>query len=166
MKNLNKPACQCMEHILNAHNNTASCDMHTYAVSQPFSEKDIINLQDLFLKNGWHCLNVKDLHTGRSIIATLLYSLNYYHDVACLSTEDISLDSAFIDIYAQLIDEAFVDGQYYDIESFLLDNFFADFLWIEETDALLKTDWYEHFLVALADLKIHKHMPIILLSYT
>jgi hypothetical protein len=147
-----EPSCRCQKG-------------EAYIVSQPFSEEVILYLQELFLTNDWHCITVDNIQTGRSIITTLLYSLNYYHDVACLSLEEMLLDSRFFDVYTHMLEGNYLEGQGYDIEDFLLDSFYADFLWIEETDKLQAAVWYPHFLQALKDLNIDKQIPVLFISY-
>ena len=151
----------------NVEHKTAFHQYHkqAYTVAQPFSEKEILYLQELFLTNGCHWLRVKDIHTGRSIVLTLLYSLNYYHDVAYLSINTMTLDSTMFDVYAHMLEKKYLEGQYYDMEDFLIEHFYADFLWIEETCELQMAPWYTHFLQALNDLKLDKHIPLVFLSY-
>lgn len=146
-------------------NKIASCTYHEDAciITQPLSENDILHLQELFLTNGWHGLKVKSVDDGRSIISTMLYSLNYYNDIACLAIDEMSVDSRFFDVYAHMIEGGYLEGQYYDIEAFLIEHFYANFLWIEETQELLKAPWYRHFLQAINDLKLDTQIPIIVL---
>jgi len=123
---------------------TISCICHeeAHVIAQPFSEGDILYLQELFLINGWHGLKVKSINEGRSVITTMLYSLNYYHDIACLSIGEMSVDSKFFNVYDHMIEGGYLEGQYHDIEAFLIEHFYANFLWIEETQELLKAPWY------------------------
>lgn len=167
MKTINQHDIVSKKHLLKER--TASFQRHTqefHVVTQPFSERDIIWLQELFLTNGWHCLQVEDLHAGRSLINTMLYSLNYYHDVVCLTIEDHPLlDSSYFDVYLHLLEGEYLDGQPCDVEEFFIEHFYADFLWIEETSELVRSAWYQQFLQALQDLKMANHIPIIILSY-
>jgi len=142
------------------------CVDQPHIVSQQFSEHDIIWIQELFLTNGWHCLQLNDVRAGRSIINTMLYSLNYYHDVACLTIEDCpQLDSSCCDIYAELLEKGYLESDPYDVDAFFLEDFNADFLWIEKTAELIKSPWYQYFLLALQDLQMSNHMPVIIVSY-
>jgi len=167
MKMINQHQIAPKEHLLEEKAvSCKNCMDQLHEVSQPFSETDIIWLQELFLTNDWHCLRLDDIHSGRSIINTMLYSLNYYHDVACLTMEEYpQLDSECCDLYLQLLEGGYLDGEPYDLEAFFLENFYADFLWIEETHELVKTPWYQQFLMVLHDLQMTHHMPVIVLSY-
>jgi len=172
MKEFNQHDIAChdtnvMEHTVE--HETIPCQFqreNAHFVSQPLCEEDILCLQELFLSNGWHCISVDDIHAGRSMVSTMLYSLNYYHDIACLTVaEQQPLDSRCCDLYTKLLEKGHLDSQSYDIEEFFLEDFYADFLWIEETEELKDAAWYNHFLQTVHDLKIDNHMPIILLSY-
>ena len=167
MKMINLHDIASKEHLLKNRTVPSAChELEAHLVKQPFSEEDIIWLQELFLTNGWHCLKVEDLHVGRSIFNTMLYSLGYYHDVAYLTMADEPLlDSSYFDVYLHLIEGEYLDGQPYNVEDFFIERFYADFLCIEETEELARTKWYPQFLQVLQDLKMVNHIPIIILSY-
>ncbi len=167
MKAINQNEMRAKKHLLKGKISSyriENCDSHK--LTKPYSEQDIIRLQEIFLTNGWHCLQVQNLHEGRSVINTMLYSLNYYHDIACLTLRDYPLlDSVCFDVYLHALEKGCLDSDPYDLNSFFLDYFFADFLWIEETEELVASQWYGPFLQSLHDVQIEKHIPVIMLSY-
>lgn len=129
------------------------------------NEQVIISLNDKFLTNGMHFIKVKDVEHGRSLMQTFLTSLNYYHEVAALSTNDQPLDNSVINLFKVLDEGGWLRYPYNDFCEYLCDHFYSDFLWIEATHDLLSADWYKNFEHHLIDLHFDKSMPIMLISY-
>ncbi len=123
----------------------------------PFSEQEIIELNDVFLTHGIHDITVSDIAAGRTLIDTFLSSLNYYNNVACLTASDIPLRSSIFDIYSE------VAGG--DLEEFFLEQFYFDFLWIEVSPTLTETAWFLNFELKLLSFNMDQLLPVIILSY-
>lgn len=133
-------------------------------VNSPFTEKDILDLQDDFLSNGFHYLKVNDIKTGRRVIHTFLHSLkSYYHDIGCLSVADVYLPDAITDIYEILEWYGYLKENY--LENFFIDQWYFDFLWIEATEELLLTSWFCTFSQLVEDFSFNKEIPIFIISY-
>lgn len=136
-------------------------------IKMPFSETDIIDLQELFLTNGLHYISVCDVKTGRSIINMFLQSLNYYHDIACLTMVDEPFEQHVFDLYQEMTLRFCLEpSSQYDIEDFLIEYFYCDFMWVEATQGLIEAPWFSTVEQIIASFKLDKHIPIFILSYT
>lgn len=124
-------------------------------VQQPLQEDDIIELHKLFLTPGCHHINVASVELGRKLITTLLTSLNYYKDIACITTEH-TLPAGIHDCVLNLMNASYV-------ESFLCEHYQHDFVWIEQTESLLAASWYAALEYELTN--IQPQLPIIMVSY-
>jgi len=134
--------------------------------SKVFTERDIIQLQDVFLTHGFHTITVASVDQGRSLISKFIQALNYYKHIACLTTLvmphdlDINVFNVFkvLNSYGDITNQAIFD--------FLLEYFYADFLVVEMSPELMMTPWFYNFEQQLLDFKIDTLMPIIYLSYS
>lgn len=134
----------------------------TALFKEPLTESDILLLQDKFLTNGFQHIQLQNIETGRALIETFLDSMHLYNAVACLTLAHELLPAHVSDVYYELVTSRYIHNN---LEQFILDEFYFDFLWIEATSDLLKSDWYqelEHFII---DYKIDQHIPIIVISY-
>jgi len=138
-------------------------------ITLPYSEHDIMEIQDAFLTNGYHAIQVENVVQGRLLLNTFLRALNCYRDLAVLTLVDTipaHNDLHVYDIYKELVCDGYLplfnDEQ---IDTFFLDSFYFDFMWIEATQELLAADWFTEFEQKLIDLKIDQHIPIIFVSY-
>lgn len=135
-------------------------------VRTPFSDGDILELQDLFLRNGVHYIKVDDVRAGRSFIKLFLQSMNYYNNVACLSTSTEPIDSAVVDLYAELlVGGCFDKGATQHLEEFFLEHFDFDFLWLEVSDGALTSEWLSEVLRQMKNFKLEQLLPILIVSY-
>jgi hypothetical protein len=140
----------------------------SFSCYQQLSERDILELQDLFLTNGMHRVTSYDLFTGRTLVDVFLEAMApHYHEKACLTTQTFTLDSAVLDLYTLL--QLFVGGAQEDptehLEEFFTEQLYADFMWIEETASLRAQPWYPVLLETMCTLKLDHHLPIIIFSY-
>lgn len=128
-------------------------------VKNELTEYDIIHLHDKFLSTGFHFLEVDNIASGRTIMTSVLKSLNFYHDIAYLGTGQISLGEQYFDLHDVLVKYNYVEEK--SLLNFFSDQFYFDFLWIEMSDELLKTHWYSLFEKYLFDFQIHNSIPIV-----
>jgi len=137
------------------------------SIKQPFSESDILYLHNIFLTHGSHAIRVNNVAQGRTIIAAVLQSLNYYSAVACLSLSDQALENSIFDISYALTLGGYLTNHNSEIrlEEFFLDQFDVDFMWVEATQELIHQPWFESFMHHLELLKFEHHMPIIVVFY-
>lgn len=127
---------------------------------------DILFLQDIFLTNGLHHIGVSDLVSGRMIVSRLLRSMNYHHELACLTNSwDPPLKKTVLDIYNSLVDYCGQDASYDEIEEFFLEQYCADFMWVEISKDLLHIPMAGYALQAVYKLEIAHHIPIVAVSY-
>lgn len=129
-----------------------------------FSEQEIMNLQDLFLTNGFHDIVVSSVEEGRLLIQTFFNALNYYKHVACLSMSSKKLPDQVSDIYQTLSESGEINQK--TIFEFLMNHFYADLLVVEMSKKLMSEKWLTEFQQQLIDFKIDAAMPIISISYS
>ena len=135
-------------------------------VQEPFSDSDIINLQDAFLNNGLHYIMTDNIPSGRGLINLFLKSLNYYHNIAALSLSDESLENNITDLYTQLILGGHLNQNLsHELEDFFLEKFCYDFMWIEATEIFLKSFWAEELFKKIIEFKLDHLIPILVVSY-
>lgn len=128
--------------------------------SECFSENDALYLQDIFLTPGIHQINADSVVQVRTVVSKVLNSLQYHQNAACLSLHDMSLPAGVTDIVRILITDDHLIGSD-SLMLFFLDHFYFDFLWIEESQSLLDSIWYEQFQQHLIDFNFNKSIPII-----
>ena len=135
-------------------------------VQAPFSDGDILELQDLFLCNGVHYIKVDDVEAGRSLINLFLRSLNYYHNVACLSMSHLPLDVSVMDLYGELMVGGHLDsGATRQLEEFFLEKFDHDFMWLEVSETVLESEWIDNVFKQMKNFKLEQLLPILVVSY-
>ena len=135
-------------------------------IDQSLPAEDILFLQDIFLTSGVHQIVVEDVRAGRKIVGKMLQSMNYYHEVACLTDiVEPPLKKSVINMYNSLAHYCGDDDSYDEVEEFFLEQYFADFMWIELSKGLLQIPIIENAMHALYDLDIIKHIPIVAISY-
>ena len=129
----------------------------------PFSEQDILCLQDKFLESGIHHIKVKNVATGRELVETFLSSLNnYYENVACLTAKAPTQNLPVCDVYRELKERGTSRKA---IEDFFIDNFYFDFLWIEASRDLVSKSWFPAFEQMLNTFKIDRTVPVVVITY-
>ena len=126
------------------------------------SDQQIIDLHARFLTNGFQHIQVPTVKEGRELMKTLLSSLDYYHAVACLTSNDIQLPDGIQDLFSILIEARYVPNN---IEQFFLEYNEFDFLWFELTPCLLSQSWLDEFKALLIDHHMHIKMPIMCISF-
>lgn len=135
-------------------------------IKQPLSDKDILEIQEKFLCNGFQYLKGQNIGQGRKIVYTFLHSLATYHDIACLTLDSHPLQQGITDIYAELCGGGYLNSfdPYY-FEEYLIEHFYFDFLWIEATRKLLMSPWFEQIKEQMLKAALDEHIPILVFVY-
>jgi hypothetical protein len=138
-----------------------------HLIREPFSDHQILHLQEKFLTNGFQYLKASNVVRGRAIIQAFLDSLHVYHETACLSlVRSPVLPEHTSDLYETLYAGGYLSSfEPYSLDEFFLENFYYDFMWIEATRDLLITDWFDDVIRKLIDQGIDHHIPIIVVVY-
>ncbi len=136
-------------------------------IQQPFSDKDILDIQEKFLGNGFQYLKGHNIGHARKIIATFLTSLGVYHDIACLTLDDHPLPVGITDLYSELAGGGYLNSfEPYYIEEYLIEYFYFDFIWIEATRSLLISSWFEQFKEKMLESSVNEQIPILVCVYS
>ncbi len=135
-------------------------------IQSPFTEAEILDLQDKFLSEGIHHVKVRDIAAGRNIINTFLDSLAAYHEIACLSVSNNGLESYITNIYHELLLHGYIERcQAKNLEEFFIDQFYFDFLWIECSSKLMEQPWFADFQMNIHNFRLERQIPIFMISY-
>lgn len=135
-------------------------------IDRSLSEDDILFLQDIFLKTGFHHIRVADILSGRTIMYKLLESIHYYHEITCLTGNlQIPLKRRINNLYQALEKCCGSHATYESIEEYFLENYYADFLWIELSEELFKKSIATCALSIMHQLGMADNIPIISISY-
>lgn len=133
---------------------------HVRLFNGPFSENDVLYLQDIFLTPGVHEIHVDNVARARNMMDKVLDALHYHHKAACLSLHDMPLSVNIADLVKILLTDDYLISPD-SLTQFFLDYFYYDFLWIEETQSLLDSVWYEQFKQHLVDFNFNYAIPIV-----
>ena len=120
-------------------------------VSLPLAEKDILFLQDVFLKNGIYNLKFADFGNARQVTTSILKSLAWHKNIAYIA-EDSFWEGAY-----NITD--FAENN--DLQDLFLDNFYFDFLYIEKSITVTNALWFKKFYAYLKSYNFDKALPII-----
>ncbi len=129
------------------------------------SEQLIIELQDIFLTNGVHVIDVESLQEGRMLIQKFLRALKCYQSVGCLAQDEITITKEIFDIHHYLLMYGFLERKNTnDLERFFIEDFNFDFIWIErKIDD--QSEWSLYFEQRISHYDIDQQIPIIILMY-
>ena len=132
----------------------------------PFSELDILELQNKFLTFGLHHIKTTNVQSGRSMVATILKSLNYYQNVGSITQEGGNLFESH-DIYQQVkYNESYNEENLSTaLELFFTVNPHFDFVWIELTKELKNINIAMNIEKVFKMCHADERLPVILLSY-
>ena len=120
----------------------------------PYSEANILELQNIFLTKGFHHIKTPSLEQGRKLITLFLESLHCYYDPACFTSRGVGLKGA-VNIYQEM--------QNKNKEIFFHDNPFIDFMWIEMPSKVEPRQVVEKFIQTCGSLQLERRMPIVVL---
>lgn len=129
-------------------------------ITAPYSESDILYLQNIFTSPGFHQFTVSSVLVGRELILQQLRALKWHQDVGYISTINTASIEAesIVDLIGQPIDQD-------SVESFFIDQFYYDFLWIEGTRDLMAMPWIYIFEQQILHYRIDQMIPIITVNY-
>ena len=135
-------------------------------VQEPFSDSDLIDLQEKFLTNGFQYLKARNIAKGRLLIGSFLKSLNLYHDVAYLSLDhSLYFPHSIGNVYDELSIGGFLNSfKPYYLEEYFFD-FYYDFMWIEANQELLLSPWFEDVISKMISMGIDQQIPIVVVVY-
>lgn len=148
-----------------------------HVFSEPLSESMAFTIQDLFLTNGVHYIQVPHVHAGRRIIYAFLRHFSPYKKSACLTAQrDISITGNYAtDIYDILLRGGYLNSSEsgYNLDGFFYDQCHYDFMWIEKSwcstnsslivDGSHIVDAFEHMVIAQ---QFGNSIPIIVVHYS
>lgn len=129
-------------------------------ITAPYSESDILYLQNIFTSPGFHQFTVSSVLIGRELILQQLKALKWHQDIGYISTMNTTITEAenIVNLIGQPIDQD-------SIESFFIDRFYYDFLWIEGTQDLMAMPWIYIFEQQILHYRIDQMIPIITINY-
>ena len=135
-------------------------------IQEPFSEAQIIALQEQFLGNGFQYIKVRTVAKGRVIIESFLQSLGLYQDIAILSTTPMLPKTSMTDLYYELSNSGYLNSfESCYLEEFFIEHFYYDFMWIEATRDLLNATWFDDLKRKIIDMGLDQHIPIMIVLY-
>lgn len=122
----------------------------------PYSEIDILELQDMFLAEGVHRIKTPSLTQGRTLITSFLKSLHCYFNPVCFTKNRFNLTEA-VNIFNEFRNK--------NAEIFFYENPHIDFMWIEIYEESQEVRTFEDFMRTCGLLQLEKNMPIVVLYY-
>src|SRR3989304_5227238 len=135
------------------------------SLREPLSESEILDLQDVFLSNGFHHIRVKNIDCGRSIMQIFLRTLYCYNDIACLTMGSKPLEPKVCDVFSELVQGNYLDQfNLHNWDEFFIEQFYYDFMWIEATHQLVTSPWFAEFEDKIVTFKIDQHIPVVIVS--
>ncbi len=135
-------------------------------ICQPLSDQAILEIQEKFLSNGFQYLKVKNIKEGRLLIKSFLNSMSIHHDIACLTLQEGSLPLNVTNIYPVLNGGGYLSSfESCNIEEYFIEHFYFDFMWVEATNKLLLSGWFERVKNLVINSAIDHHIPILVCVY-
>jgi len=120
----------------------------------PYSELDILELQDMFLAEGIHHIKTPSVEKGRELITLFLKSLHCFYNPVCLTKKQFDVVGA-VNIFDEFYNK--------NAEKFFYENPNIDFMWVEISDDSDKERTLKAFTQTCGSLQLEKHMPIVVL---
>ncbi len=137
---------------------------HKTIFSLPLCQHDIIRLQHLFVTCGVHIIKIKNFLEGRKIIQAILHSLNYFHNIGCIS-QDHNLPNFVCDIIKHIEFEKNTDNFLLDLEDFLTVHPCFDFIWVELSTKILQQHTLESMTKIFEMYHAQERMPVLFVMY-
>ena len=153
---------------LQHNNNHDLCDYDCYnkkIFSLPFCEHDVLQLQEIFVTCGVHIITTKNIIDGRKVMQTILHSLNYFHNIGCISQEK-GLPSFVCDIINHIeFEKSKENNLLTDLETFLTIHPCFDFIWIELSPALQQKYSQQQITKLFEMYHVQERMPVVIVMY-
>jgi hypothetical protein len=131
----------------------------------PFSEYDVLVLQEIFVTLGVHTIKTKNVIDGRQIIQTILKSLNYYHNVGSV-TQIEGLPVFTCDIMKHIgLQFSQRNNLLIDLEEFFAVHPCFDFIWIEFTQEIKSQCSIEDIKNLFDIYHVNERMPVLIVMY-
>ena len=151
--------------IFHKHDNDFKDITHEKLFSLPFSEEDVLELQEIFVTLGVHIIKVKNVIEGRQILKIILNSLNYYNNIGCI-TQEKDIPVSVCDILNHIVLEKIEKGDLLtNLEDFLAVHPCFDFIWIELTKNIKKELSYKAIKNIFDMYHVEERMPVLILTY-
>jgi hypothetical protein len=134
--------------------------------SMPFSDLEIMRISDMLLCPEIRYWKMPSISAGRAILTSFLKSLDYYHDVACITVHPEPLPMSVLSLAEYWSVAGHLDparGQ--ELSFFFAQECTNDFLWIECDKALRNTAWFERVEQELQAWNMDAHMKILYITY-
>lgn len=142
--------------------NSYNLDFKVNSSFSSISELQILELQEVFLTNGFHYIAVPTIQEGRSLVYTFLEALRCFQTVGCITQNKIGLEQGVFDIVSYLDFCGFNDiSNIAERELYFNEVFDFDFVWIESHN---KDQWHLYFEQKIQELGIDQQIPVIVLS--
>ena len=139
--------------------------IHEKLFTLPFSEQDVLELQEIFVTLGVHTIKTKNIAQGRKIIKIILDSLNYYHNIGCV-TQEKDTPITTCDILKHIVLEKIEKGDLLtNLEDFLAVHPCFDFIWIEFTENLKKEFSYKAVKNIFDMYHVEERMSVLIVTY-
>lgn len=130
----------------------------------PLTNFEVMTLHSIFMNPTYSNIQVTDILSGRIIIQKILYSLNYYHAIGCLSLTNGTQDF-IVNIFQIIQKNAQVYGLQYAINQFFIEYTQLDFIWIEVTENLITQFGQSNIDYFVKIMTQHQAMPVIIVQY-
>lgn len=131
----------------------------------PFSEQDVLALQATFVSLGIHTIKTKNIIDGRKIIETILKSLNYYHNVGCVTDVEQVPDTACDIVNHIKLQAVNQNNLLLDLEDFFAVHPCFDFIWIEMTESMQNNFSIEDIKNTFNMYHVEERMPVLIMIY-
>lgn len=131
----------------------------------PFTESDVLYLQDMFISPGIHEIRTTTIKQGRCIMQTILDSLKYFHAIGCITNES-GLSDFVCDIQRHIaLDSSYNHDAIANLEYFLTIHPCFDFIWIELTDKIAHMYTIDHIKNIFNMYQANERMSVIIVQY-
>ncbi|MBP6869740.1 hypothetical protein KBC04_02575 [Candidatus Babeliales bacterium] len=138
---------------------------HEKLFTFPFAEYDVLELQAIFIQTGIHVIKTKNIFDGRKIVTTILKSLNYYHNIACI-TEQVEVPSLAYDVMGHINMQKYrKDNLLIDLEDFFVMHPCFDFIWIELSETIENKYKLQDLKEIFNMFHVEERMPVLIVQY-
>ncbi len=137
---------------------------HDRFFALPLSEQDALQLQAVFINCGVHVVKMKNIIEGRKIVKTILHSLNYFHNIGCISNYH-HLPVFVCDIIKHIEFEKLGDDLLDNLEHFLTIHPCFDFIWFEFSQVMQKKYTLQNIQNIFEMYHVKDRMPVVIIVY-